>query len=216
MLRRNRLFLPRSDFSSLLGSVLHPWRIPVLLCLTIPERRALEQARSETQMISVVPAFKETLPVSKGCVWGWVTLELRVPSGPAFGGGGGSICGDSGEKVTAGKPWHFISAGRTGELSPHGLAAAQLYLGRYTADCISLTPSSIALLSKTRFANSLSANAFRKRSAGNKERSPCLRVHSHFCAASRPFFYPVQLRDVSWVQRLLRDRCTCVSLEQQD
>lgn len=140
-------------------------------------------------------------------VWVWVTLELHVLSRTTFGRRGRAtsarILGRRSLQANC-DIWSLVKR-REGNSQRHGLAAAELYLDRYTDDYIWVIPRSITVVNKTRFANSLSANAFRKCAAGHKERSPCLQIHSHFSVAWRPFFYPVQLRDISWVQRLLRD-----------
>lgn len=133
------------------------------------------------------------------------------PGQPSGGGGGQHLQGYWGEgycrQTLLFDHWW---KDKEGNAQLHRLAVAKLYLDRYTDDYIWVIPRSITAVNKTRFANSLSANAFRKCTAGNKERSPCLVIHSHFCVAWRPFFYPVQLRDISWVQMLLWDLCHSV------
>lgn len=139
-------------------------------------------------------------------VWVWVTLELHVLSRTAFGRRGWATSARIlGRRLLRANfvIWSLVKRQRGKRSQLHRLAVAKLYLDRYTDDYIWVIPRSITVVNKTRFANSLSANAFRKCTGGNKERSPCLVIHSLFCVAWRPFFYPVQLRDISWVQMLL-------------
>lgn len=103
------------------------------------------------------------------------------PGQPSGGGGGQHLQGYWGEgyrrQTLLFDHWW---KDREGDSQLHRLAVAKLYLDRYTDDYIWVIPRSITVVNKTRFANSLSANAFRKCTAGNKERSPCLVIHNHF------------------------------------
>lgn len=128
-------------------------------------------------------AFKEQLQE-----WGMCGDESRWNSafspGQPSGGGGGTSARAVGRRSRQANP---TSDGAEG--GPRSAPRRPSWLGQVHGDYISLTPSSITVLSKTRFANSLLANAFRKCAAGNIERSPCLRLHGHVSAAWRPFFF---------------------------
>lgn len=115
-------------------------------------------------------------------VWVWVTLELHVLSRTAFGRRGWATSARIlGRRLLQTLLFDHWWKDREGNSQLYRLAVAKLYLDRYTDDYIWVIPRSITVVNKTRFANSLSANAFRKCTGGNKERSPCLVIHSLFC-----------------------------------
>lgn len=189
--------LPSSEGSHL--SALYPWIHRCLVSIFILFSRVfiLKQARSEMSFL----IYCGPVPLMK--LFEWVRDSVWGMSHPGTAcslqdnlreEGAGNICKDTGEKVTAGRPGYLSTDGKTGRQT---LSSADWqFLSRYIDDYIWVIPRTIAVVNKTRFANSLSANAFRKCTAGNKERSPCLVIHSHFCGVWRPFFYPVQLRDI--------------------
>lgn len=174
MLCRNRLVVPGI---TLLGSVLHPWGSPPCPWQrnstgTGSQRRRGDEPRSV--------AVRERQRDVRGC-----EPPCNPASCPAQPSGGGAGSAGSGEKVGSGAG----VCGCAGSRARPGSVCAAPPRPR------SVTPGSAA--APTAPANSVSANAFRSCAAGNKERNPCLQLHSYFSDAWRPFFYPEQLRDIS-------------------